>query len=54
MYLDLVAIVLTREIPVSLRWLVNPLVNDLSINFLTTTFLSRRVVASREDLRRLL
>jgi hypothetical protein len=36
-YLELEAIALTREIPGSLRWLVGPVVNHLSINSLTTT-----------------
>ena len=36
-YLELEAIALTRDIPASLRWLVNPLVNHLSVNSLTTT-----------------
>jgi hypothetical protein len=34
--LELEAIVLTRDIPVSVRWLVNPIVNHLSINSLVT------------------
>ena len=36
-YLELEAIALTRDIPSSLRWLVSPIVNHLSINSLTTT-----------------
>ena len=35
--LELEAIALTRDIPVSVRWLVNPIVNHLSINSLVTT-----------------
>lgn len=36
-YLELEAIALTRDIPSSLRWLVNPVVNHLSINSLSAT-----------------
>jgi len=36
-YLELEAMALTRGVPVSLRWLVNPVVNHLSINSLTAT-----------------
>src|SRR5262249_19058471 len=35
-YFELEAIALTRDIPTSLRWLVKPVVNRLSINSLTT------------------
>jgi hypothetical protein len=35
--LELEAIALTRDIPTSVRWLVNPIVNRLSTNSLTTT-----------------
>jgi len=41
-YLELEAIALTRDIPFSLRWLVNPVVNHLSINSLTTTLRQTR------------
>jgi hypothetical protein len=41
-YLELEAIVLTRDIPASLRWLVSPAVNRLSINSLTTTLRQTR------------
>jgi hypothetical protein len=41
-YLELEAIVLTRDIPASLRWLVNPVVNHLSINSLATTLCQTR------------
>src|SRR5437879_1811447 len=41
-YLELEAIALTREIPASLRWLVNPVVNHLSTNSLTTTLRQTR------------
>jgi hypothetical protein len=36
-YLELEALALTRDIPGSLRWLVSPIVNHLSVNSLTTT-----------------
>ena len=36
-YLELEAIVLTRDMPASLRWLLGPVVNHLSINSLKTT-----------------
>jgi hypothetical protein len=41
-YLELEAIALTRDIPASLRWLVNPAVNHLSINSLMTTLRQTR------------
>ncbi len=41
-YLELQAIALTRDVPISLRWLVNPVVNHLSINSLTTTLRQTR------------
>ncbi len=41
-YLEVEAIALTREIPGSLRWLVSPIVNHLSINSLTTTLQQTR------------
>ncbi len=41
-YLELEAIALTRDIPASLRWLVNPVVHHLSINSLTTTLRQTR------------
>jgi hypothetical protein len=41
-YLELEAIALTRDIPVSLRWLVSPVVNHLSINSLSTTLRQTR------------
>ncbi len=36
-YLELEAMALTRDIPSSLKWLVSPVVNHLSINSLTTS-----------------
>ncbi len=41
-YLELEAIALTRDIPASLRWLVSPVVNHLSINSLTATLRQTR------------
>jgi len=41
-YLELEAIALTRDIPTSLRWMVNPVVNRLSIDSLTTTLRQTR------------
>jgi hypothetical protein len=41
-YLELEAIVLTREIPSSVRWLVSPVVNRLSRNSLTTSLRQTR------------
>lgn len=47
-YLELEGIALTRDIPPSLRWLVNPVVNHLSINSLVTTLRQTRdAVSSR-------
>jgi hypothetical protein len=41
-YLELRAIALTRDIPFSLRWLVSPVVNRLSIGSLTTSLSQTR------------
>ncbi len=41
-YLELEAIALTRGVPTSLRWMVNPVINHLSINSLTTTLRQTR------------
>jgi hypothetical protein len=41
-YLELEAIALTRTIPSSLRWLVSPVVNHLSINSLVTSLRETR------------
>jgi hypothetical protein len=48
-YLELEAAALTRDIPASLAWMVNPVVNHLSINSLTTTLRQTRdaVISSR-------
>jgi hypothetical protein len=40
--LELEAMALTRDIPASVRWLVNPIVNRLSTNSLTTTLQQTR------------
>jgi hypothetical protein len=41
-YLEVEAIALTRDVPPSLRWMVNPVVHRLSINSLTTTLRQTR------------
>jgi hypothetical protein len=41
-YLELEAIALTRDIPASLAWMVNPVVNRLSTHSLTTTLRQTR------------
>jgi hypothetical protein len=41
-YLELEAIALTRDIPSSLKWLVSPVVNHLSINSLTASLRQTR------------
>jgi len=41
-YLELEAMALTRDIPASVRWLVNPVVNHLSTNSLATTLQQTR------------
>ena len=41
-YLEIQAMALTRNIPPSLRWLVTPVVNHLSVNSLTTTLRQTR------------
>jgi hypothetical protein len=45
-YLEIEAMVLTRDIPPSLRPLVDPIVHRLSINSLTTTLRETRVAVS--------
>ncbi len=47
-YLELEAMALTRDIPPSLAWMVNPVVNHLSVNSLATTLRQTRdaVIAS--------
>jgi hypothetical protein len=41
-YLEIEAIALSRDVPSSLRWLVNPVVNHLSVNSLSTTLQQTR------------
>lgn len=41
-YLEIEAMALSRDVPSSLRWLVNPAVNHLSVNSLTTTLRQTR------------
>jgi hypothetical protein len=41
-YLELEAIALTRDIPASVRWLINPVVNHLSMNSITATLVQTR------------
>ena len=41
-YLEVEAIALTRDVPPSLRWMVNPVVHRLSINSLSTTLRQTR------------
>lgn len=55
-YLELEAMALTRDIPASLAWMVNPVVNHLSINSLTTTLRQTRdaVTSPRVSLARTL
>jgi len=46
-YLELEVIALSRDVPASLAWLVNPVVNHLSINSLTTTLRQTRQAVNR-------
>ena len=51
-YMELEALALSRDVPSSLAWLVNPFVNRLSISSLTTTLRQTRdAVSSPERLR---
>jgi hypothetical protein len=47
-YLEVEAIALTRDVPPSLRWMVNPVVHRLSINSLTTTLRQTRQAVNME------
>jgi hypothetical protein len=48
-YMEMEAMALTRDIPASVAWMVNPVVNRLSINSLTTTLRQTRdAVLSRQ------
>lgn len=46
-YLELEVIALTRDIPASVAWLINPVVNRLSMNSLTTTLRQTRDAVAR-------
>jgi hypothetical protein len=48
-YLEIEAIALTRDIPLSLRWIVSPVVNHLSINSLTATLRQTREAVEALD-----
>jgi hypothetical protein len=50
-YLELEVTALTPDVPASLAWMVNPVVNRLSVGSLTTTLRQTRsaVVAAREN-----
>jgi len=50
-YFELEAMALTRDIPASVAWIANPVVNRLSINSLTTTLRQTRdaVISSRDS-----
>lgn len=47
-YLEVEVIALSRDIPGSLRWLVNPVVNHLSVNSLTMTLEQTRGAVERQ------
>jgi hypothetical protein len=48
-YLEIEGIALSRDIPASMRWLVNPVVNHLSVNSLTTTLRQTRDAVDRQQ-----
>ncbi len=48
LYLEIEAIALSRDVPASLKWLVNPVVNHLSVNSLTTTLGQTRAAVQSE------
>ncbi len=50
-YLELEAIALTRNIPPALRWMVNPVINHLSISSLATTLRETRDAVDSLDQR---
>lgn len=54
-YLELEAMALTRDIPASLAWMVNPVVNHLSINSLSTMLRQTRdaVISPQRSLEKL-
>ena len=47
-YLEVEAIALSRDVPPSLRWMVNPVVHRLSMNSLTTTLRQTRRAVNME------
>jgi hypothetical protein len=49
-YLEIEAMALSRDIPASLRWLVNPVVNHLSVNSLITTLQQTRAAVESEPI----
>jgi hypothetical protein len=49
LYLELEAIALTRDVPASLAWMVNPAVNHLSIRSLSTTLLQTRAAVMASE-----
>ncbi|MFL6449966.1 MAG: hypothetical protein ACJ746_20130 [Bryobacteraceae bacterium] len=51
-YLEVEAIALTRDVPKSIRWMVNPVVHLLSINSLTTTLRQTRQAVNMATSRR--
>jgi len=50
-YLEIEGIALSRDIPASLRWMVNPVVNHLSINSLATSLRQTRQAAQDQPQR---
>jgi hypothetical protein len=48
-YLEIEGIALSRDIPTSMRWLLNPVVNHLSVNSLTTTLWQTREAVDRQE-----
>jgi hypothetical protein len=48
-YLEVEAIVLSRDIPSSLRWLVNPVVNHLSVTSMSTTLRQTREAVDKQQ-----
>ena len=47
-YLEIEAMVLSRDVPASVRWMVNPVVHRMSINSLTTTLRQTRQAVNKE------
>jgi len=46
-FLKIKSIALSRDVPISMRWLVSPVVNHLSVNSLTTTLRQTREAVDR-------